>query len=450
MPPSLQRIHAESIFAAAIDAVRPAPLVQKAVLEPDFAASLAKAHRVIVIGGGKAAAGMVAGLEAALVGRLESITGIVNVPDGCWQSTRAVRLNRVRPMGMNEPTPNAAIGVDEMLALIGSATSNDVALVLLSGGASALLPAPVERISLEDKIQVTRALSAAGASINDLNCVRKHLSRIKGGRLADAVRAAASVWSLIISDVVGNPLDVIASGPTAADPTTYGAALAILRKFDLIKQIPTCVVRELELGQAGWIPETPKLLAPNVYNRIIACNEDALLAAKTKARKFGYDVVNLGNEHCGDTTELARRVSVYIPDEAIDRPLCILLGGETTVNLGSHQGKGGRNQEFVLALANEIKPRQFVNNRLTILSGGTDGEDGPTDAAGAIWDAEVANNAVQRGLEKSDFLRDHNSYWFFKNTGGLLQTGLTGTNVMDIRIVLIGDIKVDGIISCGK
>jgi glycerate 2-kinase len=440
MPAPTQRLHAEAIFAAAIDAVRPAPRIQRALQESDLAAALAQARRVVVVGGGKAGAGMVEGVEAAFVDRLKAITGIVNIPDVRWWPTEAVKLVPARSSGVNEPTQTARDGTNEMLKLIATATPDDVILVLLSGGGSALLPAPAEGIALEDKIVVARELSAAGATIHELNCVRKHLSRIKGGWLAEAASHAASVWSLIISDVVGNRLDVIASGPTAPDPTTFGDALAIINKYGLAITMPSAVIARLQVGAAGIISETPKALPANVHNRIIAANEDAMLAAKQKARALGYDVINLGNEIADNTSEVARVVSTYIPDEPAPRPLCVLLGGETTVALGDNPGKGGRNQEFVLALANEIKMHQHVNNRLTILSGGTDGEDGPTDAAGAIWDTDILMESAQLNLDPARYLKSHDSYNFFQQTGGLLKTGLTGTNVMDVRIVLIGDV----------
>lgn len=441
MPAPTQRLHAEAIFAAAIDAVRPAPRVQQALQAPDLTTALANARRIFVVGGGKAGAGMVEGVESALTERLDALTGLVNMPDARWRPAKAIKLVPARSCGVNEPTRTAEDSTNEMLHLIGTATQEDVVLVLLSGGGSALMPAPAEGITLLDKVLVTRELSAAGATIHELNCVRKHISRIKGGRLAEAAGRAASVWSLIISDVVGNPLDVIASGPTAPDPTTFDDALAIIQKYRNSITIPLSVIARLQAGAAGAIAETPKRLPANVHNRVIAANEDAMLAAKQRARALGYDVINLGNQIADDTTDVARVVSTYIPDEPVPRPLCILLGGETTVALGENPGKGGRNQEFVLALTNEIKMHQHAKNRLTILSGGTDGEDGPTDAAGAICDTDILMEAVQLNLDPERYLKSHNSYEFFRATGGLLKTGLTGTNVMDIRLVLVGDVS---------
>lgn len=433
-------VRAMEIFSAAIEAVKPAPRVKQAIADPDFQVALKKARNVIVVGGGKAGSGMVEGVESALADRIKSVRGIVNIPDNQWRPTEAIGLRKARPIGVNEPTAAACVGTEGMLSLIGKATRDDLVLVLLSGGGSALLPALADTISLADKIIVTRLLSGAGATIQELNCVRKHLSRIKGGRLAEAASRAASVWSLIISDVIGNPLDVIASGPTAPDPTTFGEALAIIHKYRLVDTMPRAVIAYLEVGAIGLIPETPKSLPDNVHNRIIASNADALAAAKDKARSYGYEVINLGEAIDGDTSDAAHIVATYVPEEAVTRPLCVLLGGETTVALGSHPGKGGRNQEFVLALAMELEDRGKYRNTVTILSGGTDGEDGPTDAAGAVWDTNVANESVVQKLDPKRYLKNHDSYNFFRKTDGLIKTGLTGTNVMDVRIVLIDSI----------
>lgn len=441
MADSPARLHAKTIFIAAIQAVMPMPRVKQALQEPELRAAIEKARRIIVVGGGKAGAGMVEGVESSLADRLiDDVVGIVNVPDDQWRPTKSIRLHPSRPIGVNEPTATACTGTEMMRALIATATSEDIVLVLLSGGGSALLPACADGIALADKIVVTRQLSAAGATIHELNCVRKHLSRLKGGRLAEAACHAASVWSLIISDVVGNPLDVIASGPTAPDPTTFAEALAIISKYQLVDTTPPAVIGHLKAGAAGIISETPKSLPANVHNRIFAANADALAAAKDKARSLGYDVTNLGDAITGDTTDVARFVATCVSKTTVTRPMCILLGGETTVSLGANPGKGGRNQEFVLALALELKSLGDKYNCVTILSGGTDGEDGPTDAAGAVWDTDVANESITQKLDPQCFLNAHDSYHFFQRTDGLLKTGLTGTNVMDVRMVLVGDV----------
>lgn len=425
---------AHAIFMAGVDRVRPERVMADLAKNGAFVADLAAARRIIVVGGGKAGAGMTLALVNCFPEFVAKMTGVVNVPDDQVRSTRAVRLHASRPMGLNEPTPLAATSAAEMLALARSATADDLVVVLLSGGASALLPMPVEGVSLDDKIAVTRLMSAAGADIRQLNCVRKHLSQIKGGRLAEAAKAARAVWGLIISDVVGDPLDVIASGPTTADPTTFLDVMDHLRELGLHGLLPKSVRHFLRHACMGERPETPKSLPPHVRNVLLATNADALNAATAFAERRGFAVWNLGSNVTGDTTALALQVAANVRDWQT-RPgrHCLLIGGETTVNLGPNPGRGGRNQEFVLALTCELADL----SRVTILSGGTDGEDGPTDAAGAIIDEEFWAIVAAKGLDPVDFLHRHDAYPFFESIGGLLKTGLTGTNVMDLRVILV-------------
>jgi hydroxypyruvate reductase/glycerate 2-kinase len=264
-----------------------------------------------------------------------------------------------------------------------------------------------------------------------MNAVRKHLSAIKGGRLAEAFAGRRQV-SLIISDVIGDPLDVIASGPTAPDPTTFADCAAILAKYDLLGRVPPDVRRHLDAGVAGDIPETPKSLPATVENRVIGNCDVALAAAEKAATLLGYFVENLGSEMAGDTGELARRM---IPLFSQARPTCILSGGETTVTLPAEHGKGGRNQEFVLTLVAEMAAEKWRN--AVVLSGGTDGEDGPTDAAGAIADLGTLERAQALGLDARDYLGRHDAYEFFRKTGDLVISGPTDTNVMDVRVILV-------------
>jgi glycerate 2-kinase len=320
-------------------------------------------------------------------------------------------------------------------------------LCLLSGGGSALLPAPVSGITLPDKQRVTLLLHGCGATINEMNAVRKHLSRCKGGQLACAFKGRL-LHSLIISDVVGDPLDVIASGPTSADPTTFAQALDILRKYDLLPSgslepqgsVPFSVVEYLERGLRREEPETLKVLPANITNHVIGNNQLALGAAVSRARELGYSVLNLGSHLEGETRQLAgfhaglvravQRDGIPVP-----APACILSGGETTVALPRSHGLGGRNQEFVLAAIHELGPGNL--GKTVVLSGGTDGEDGPTDAAGAIGDVDTLARAADRNLEPAKFLTLHDAYHFFASTNDLLKTGLTETNVMDLRLLLI-------------
>lgn len=418
-----------------MDAVRPEPLVRAAV-EADRA--IREAPRVIVVGAGKAGAGMAAGLEAALADRLDRVEGLVNVPAGMTAELKRVRLHAARPQGVNEPRPEGVAGAEEMLRLLQSAGPEDVAVCLLSGGGSALLPAPVEGVSLEDKLAVTKLLHRCGATIDEMNCVRKHLSRVKGGRLAEAFRGKRLV-SLVISDVVGDPLDVIASGPTAPDPTTFADALAVLARYGLPELLPVAVMRRLQAGRDGKFPETPKAIPAEVENRVIGSNRVALDAAKRMAKGLGYRVLDLGAFVEGETRQVATAVagvarSVKRDGVPLKPPACILIGGETTVNLGSDAGKGGRNQEFTLAVLAKLGTEM---NGVTVLSGGTDGEDGPTDAVGAVADATTLAGLAEHQLSAEDFLRRHDAYTLFDRVGGLIRTGLTGTNVMDVRLVLV-------------
>jgi glycerate 2-kinase len=432
----MSREHALAIWRAAVDAVRPEPLVEAAVRsDPDILA----APRVLVVGAGKAGPGMAFGLEAALADRLDCVEGLVNVPAGMAATLKRVHLHPARPQGVNEPTAAGVAGAEEMLKLLASAGPDDVAVCLLSGGGSALLPAPAEGISLADKLAVTKLLHRSGVTIDEMNCVRKHLSRVKGGRMAEAFRGKLLI-SLIISDVVGDPLDVIASGPTAPDPTTFQDALAVLDKFDLRNRVPTAALAHIQLGVRGELPETPKRPFPGITNRIIGSNRLALAAAELRATGLGYRVWNAGSEIQGETRDAAiaqaeLAMKIRYSNEPLPPPACLLSGGETTVTLGDSPGKGGRNQEFVLAAMIQLGASGL--ERVTIMSGGTDGEDGPTDAAGAVADASTWELAWAEHLDPDDTLRRHDAYPFFQRVGGLMKTGLTGTNVMDVRVILV-------------
>jgi hydroxypyruvate reductase/glycerate 2-kinase len=431
------RDDAKAIWAAAVAAADPERLVREALARDP----LPPAPRLLVAGAGKAGAAMAAGLEAALSDRLATVTGVVNVPAGLDGPLSRVRLHAARPAGVNEPTAAGVAGAEEMLRLLASAGPDDVAVCLLSGGGSALLPAPADGISLDDKLAVTRLLHRSGATIDEMNCVRKHLSRVKGGRLAAAFRGKL-LLTLIVSDVVGDPLDVIASGPTAPDPTTFGDAALVLRAFGLTDRVPTSVTNLLARGEAGEREETLKVLTPRVVNRVIGSNRLALDAAARVAETRGYRVLDLGAFVEGETAAVATAVAGVVRSIRRDArplapPVCLLIGGETTVTLGDRPGKGGRNQEFVLALLTKLAATPDGLAGVTVLSGGTDGEDGPTDAAGAVADAGTLTRAGAHGLDPADFLGRHDAYPFFAATGDLLTPGLTGTNVMDVRVVLV-------------
>jgi glycerate 2-kinase len=434
------RDHARAIWQSAVDAARPEPLIRDTLADPSLHDTLASARRLIVVGAGKAGAAMSAAVEATLPQYLERTHGVVNVPAGSVRPLRAIDLHAARPTGSNHPTAAGVVGARRILDLVAGAGADDVCLCLLSGGGSALLPAPVEGVSLEDKQQVTLLLHASGATINEMNAVRKHLSAVKGGRLAQAFRGRA-LFSLIISDVVGDPIDVIASGPTAPDPTTFGDALAVFARYHLTDRVPAAVLAHLRRGAAGAVPETPKVLPANVTNLVIGNNVKALAAARQRAEGLGYQVLNLGSYLEGETRHVATALagvvrSIRLQGQPLTPPVCVLSGGETTVTLGEEHGRGGRNQEFVLAAALKLGAEGL--HHVVVLSGGTDGEDGPTDAAGAVADVAVLTQARALGLAPDAFLARHDAYDFFAKTGGLLTTGLTETNVMDVRVMLVG------------
>jgi hydroxypyruvate reductase/glycerate 2-kinase len=430
------REHACRIWHCAVDAVRPQPLLRRAL--KDLGGELRDAPRILVLGAGKAGAAMAEAVELALGNRLDRIEGIVNVPADAVKPLKKIRLHAARPPATNFPTAEGVAGAQEMLRLARTAGPNDVALCLLSGGGSALLPAPADGVTLADKLAITKLLHQCGATINEMNAVRKHLSAIKGGRLAQAFTGRA-MYSLIISDVIGDPLDVIASGPTAPDTSTFADALAVLDRHGLRERTPPAVLAHLQKGADGTIAETPKALPGNVHNLMVGSNAEALGSAELCAEQLGYRVLNLGPFIEGETRHVAYMHagivrSIKEQNVPFAPPVCILSGGETTVTLSDHPGKGGRNQEFVLAALVKLGPMPNI----AILSGGTDGEDGPTDAAGAIGDASTLQRAAALGLDGRDFLQRNSTYHFFEATGDLFITGLTQTNVMDVRVLLVG------------
>lgn len=428
-----------AIWHAAVDAVQPGALLPNLVgQEKALLQAISSAKRILVVGAGKAGAAMSEAFEAVLGNNLDKVTGLVNVPADAVRPLQRIRLHAARPAESNHPTAEGVAGAEEMLRLLASAGPDDVAICLLSGGGSALLPAP-DGVSLADKQAITKMLHACGATIHEMNSVRKHLSRIKGGRLAQAFHGR-ELFSLIISDVVGDPLDVIASGPTAPDPSTFADALAVLDRYDLRSKSPAAVVARLERGVAGEFPETPKTLPANVHNIILGNNAFALRAATTKAESLGYQVVNLGSFIEGETRQVAIVFAGIVRSIRSDHlpvapPACMLCGGETTVTLGPSPGKGGRNQELVLAMLKQLGPEGMRD--LAVLSGGTDGEDGPTNAAGAVVDQSTWAKIQHQGADISDYLNRHDAYPLLDAIGGLIRTGLTHTNVMDVRVLLV-------------
>lgn len=340
------------------------------------------------------------------------------------------------------PDVNGFKAAEEVISLLRTADKNTLVLCLVSGGGSALLVSPYNGISLGEKQMITNLLLRAGADITELNTVRKHLSKVKGGRLAE-IAYPAGVISLMISDVIGDKLDVIASGPTAADTSTFREALSVIEKYELTEKTPASVMETLKKGGEGLIPETPKSDNPvfrNVQNIIIGSNLTALKAAEDKAQSLGLKAEILSSDISGE----ARDIGKWLAEKAIKsrnelrvtqdkKRICLISGGETTVTVKG-KGKGGRNTELALSFAKEI---QGIDG-ITFLSAGTDGTDGPTDAAGAVADGKTIAESKSLGLNPDEYLGNNDSYDFFKQVDSLLITGPTGTNVMDIQIALIG------------
>ena len=435
------RRDAQAIFHAGVKAADPRRILSPVVslrrnvlrvgrrefpLSPD--------QRILVGGAGKASAAMAANLEKILGPRITD--GCINVKYGHGERLRFIRIQEA---GHPLPDEKGLQGSKEILNLLSQATERDLVIFLISGGGSALMPYPVPGISLEEKQQVTQLLLRCGATIQEVNAIRKHLSLLKGGGLAKRVFPATLI-TLILSDVIGDPLDAIASGPTVPDPTTFADCAAILDRYALWEKIPPSVAEHFQEGLKGRREETLKPGDPifqKVTNLVVGNNFQSVKAAQEKARSLGYRPLILSSLVEGETREVAKvhaaiAKEVLLSGNPLPTPACILSGGETTVTLVGN-GKGGRNQEFVLAAAIEIAGWKDI----VILSAGTDGTDGPTDAAGAIADGETLARAEEMGMKARDYLRENNSYPFFEKLQDLLLTGPTGTNVMDLRIMLI-------------
>jgi hydroxypyruvate reductase len=395
-------------------------------------------RHIVVVGGGKAGGAMAAALEHTLgtdVLKAHQATGLVNVPAGGEVETSCVRINIARPQGMNEPTEAAAAGVEEMLRLVAGLGPDDVCFCLLSGGGSALLPAPITGFTLADKVELTRELSARGANIQEMNAVGRELSRFKGGGLARACGAGRLI-SLILSDVPGDDLSTIASGPTLVSDSALGQARRVLHELRL-DDIPAGR-RALELFDRDQ-PVERQAVNPNcrVTNLVIGNNATAVDAAGVEAERLGYSHAMISaSEPEGPAEEVAAQLTAMARRmRDSDGPDCLISGGEPTVRLAPAQrrGLGGRNQQLCLAALAELADWQ----RLALLSGGTDGEDGPTDAAGAWVDEQVAAAARQAGLDARAYLERNDAYRFFDRAGGLLKTGPTHTNVGDLRVITV-------------
>ncbi len=363
-----------------------------------------------------------------------AVTGLVSVPEDCVRKLDRIRLVAGRPAAVNEPTSAGVAATEEMLRLVSRLGPDDLCICLLSGGGSALLPAPLEGISLDAKTHLIRSLSDRGADIVQLNRVRQQLSRFKGGGLARNCRGARLI-TLILSDVLGDPLDIIASGPTCSSSATPAHALEILKSFGLDGDPAAAAIVSLLRGKAGsaQVQTRPRT---EVTNLIIGNNATAVDAAAQQAVKYGFNpAAHSGNKPEGLVTSVASHlVSMATTMQVGLGPDCLISGGEPTVQLAdrARRGKGGRNQQLALAALRGMRALPDT----VLLSGGTDGEDGPTKAAGAIVDAELDFRAAELGLDIADYLDRNDAYHFFQKAGGLLETGPTGTNVCDVRVVL--------------
>ena len=403
----------------------------------NFKASLDDLRKIVVIGGGKAGGAMAEAVESVLGDRVSG--GCVNVLQG---TEFRYNLKKIRLQGASHPIPNndGVRGVAEMLMLISSMREKDLVICLISGGGSALMPYPAEGISLEDKQDVTSRLLMKGATIDDLNAVRKHLSAIKGGQLARRCYPTRVV-SLILSDVVGDPLDTIASGPTSPDTSTFRNAVDVLKKYKLWDDICSQVRERLEYGVKKVIVETPKPgdeIFNHVTNIIVGNNSIAAESAAEAAEALGYNSLIVSTMVEGEAAEVGT-VLAGIARELVAKgrplkpPAAVIVGGETTVNVRG-SGRGGRNQELALSLARRITGLKAVAASLA-----TDGIDGPTEASGAIVDGETSTKASKAGLSIEKFLAENDSHSFFKKIGDTIVTGPTGTNVNDLFLIITSE-----------
>jgi hydroxypyruvate reductase len=431
--PGNAREAAAAIWQAALAAGDVTPLLQRhlrldgaRLTAGALALDLTRVRRVLVLGAGKAGASMARAVEGILGERVSE--GFVVVKDG--YRLPAGRLE-IAEAGHPVPDARGLASSARLLALAESATADDLVIVLISGGGSALTPAPAPPISLEEKQAVTRLLLAAGATINELNAVRKHLSRLKGGLLARAAWPA-TVTTLALSDVIGDPLDVIGSGPTVPDPSTYAEALAVLERRGVLERTPASILERLRAGAAGAVPETPKA-GDRVFERastvVVGNNALVVEAAAAEATRQGYRPHVLTRSLQGEAREVAR--DLVARARALAPPACLIAGGETTVTVRG-RGRGGRCQEFALAAALELSAAE----RLVVLAAGTDGTDGPTDSAGGLVDARTIERGRKAGLDAAAALADNDAGTFLQSVGEAVLTGPTNTNLLDLYLIL--------------
>ena len=403
----------------------------------EFSFKLSEFRRVLVIGGGKASAGMALEIERILDGWITG--GSVNIPAYTkpWPRGRLIKFN---PASHPIPSADGVRGVKSMLRLVGQPSEDDLVICLISGGGSALMPLPPKGILLSDKQKTTNLLLKSGAKIDEINAVRKHLSDFKGGRLAEKLHPA-TILSLIISDVVGDKLESIASGPTVPDDTTYADVYTILQERGLWRTVPGSVRKRIQKGNEGKLPETPKRslrIFKRVYNVLVGTNEESCQAAVEALEKRGYYSLILSTRLQGEAREVGKVLASICADIhenhlPVAPRAAVVAGGETTVTVHG-KGRGGRNQELVLSAALSIRG----NPAMLVSSIGTDGVDGPTKAAGAVADGNTVERGLRIRMDPDSYLRENNSYQFFGRLRDLVITGPTGTNVNDIFIAIVG------------
>jgi glycerate-2-kinase len=443
-------INIREIYNAAVKAVDPYLLVKERLGEIYSALKDYEAVRISLLGFGKASFLMTKAVEESIDRDLITNSIVITKyghalrrksEDEEIPASQTLQLlnSRLRIYEAGHPVPdeNGLMATEEAIETLRKKDRDTLVVCLVSGGGSALLVSPYEGIILAEKQKVTELLLKAGADITEINAVRKHISRVKGGRLAEIIHPSGII-SLMVSDVPGDSLDVIASGPTAPDSSTFSDALAVLQKHGILDRVPRSVINMLVRGRNGELPETLKQGDPvfdRVRNIIIGNNLRALNAAKNRSESLGLKTVMLSHDIRGE----ARDAGSWLAEKALEissgnssRPICLISGGETTVTVRG-KGKGGRNIELALGFAIKIEDAEGI----TLLSAGTDGTDGPTDAAGAVADGKTISRARSLGLDPVKYLEENDSYNFFRQIDSLFITGPTGTNVMDIQIMLI-------------
>jgi glycerate 2-kinase len=434
------KIIAEEIFLAGVESVMPDKMIRQAVylqdttlFISDIRILLDTINNIYIIGAGKASAIMAKEMESILSHRITE--GLVVVKYG-----HGFELKHTTVLEAGHPVPdnNGYTATQKILEIATKANNNDLIICLISGGGSALLTDFPEGGSVEDIVLTNSLLLKSGADIKEINTVRKHLSKVKGGQLAKASHPATLI-SLVLSDVIGNPPDVIASGPTVPDTSTFKDAINVIEKYNLVTKIPKPIFHYLKEGVKGVHEETPKPSDPafiNTHNIIIGSNIIALDAAYKKSVSLGLNTFLITTGFEGDTIETADQMVEtalqFQNDTSINKPCCLLFGGETTLHVTGN-GKGGRNQHMALYAASLLRNK----NGITFLAAGTDGNDGPTKAAGAVVDSKTMESASMQDLDAFNYLIDFDSFHFFEKTGGHIITGPTMTNVMDIVIIII-------------